>query len=93
MTTALLTGPLLPAHLSASPRSVLEPRGGLGTRLQGRLRGLGCLGIRVCVRELACTDAQMRGYERSAACANSPECGFLGLLSLLYASLCISARL
>ena len=54
---------LLPAHLSASLRSVLKPRVGLGTRPHGLLIGFGCLGmcvcVCVCVRDPACTDARL----------------------------------
>lgn len=47
------------AHLSASLRSVLELRGGLGSRPHGLLTGSGCLGISMCVSGPACMNAHL----------------------------------
>lgn len=58
ITMALLATPLLPAHLSA-PKSVLEPRGGVGIKPHGLLRGSGCLGICMCVRDPARINARL----------------------------------
>lgn len=75
ITMALLTRLLLPAHLSASLGSALEPRGGLRTRPHGLLRVPAAWEF-VCVAESI------------PVWVNTPVCGLLGLCSLLCISKC-----